>query len=173
MTPSQIIHHLQARFGDRITAAFPTDPHPRIHTTAEHWHDIARHLHDDPALQLDWLANLTGIDYTADDQMAVAYDLYSFDLKHTIAVKVYCRRENPIVPSVADIWPAADWNEREAYDLLGILFTNHPDLRRILLADDWIGHPLRKDYVFPTEYHGIPATFADVPPKKTSASGGV
>ena len=62
------------------------------------------------------------------------------------------------MPSVVRFWPAADWHEREAYDMFGIVFDGHPDLRRILCADDWEGFPLRKDYVFPREYHGIPAS---------------
>ena len=76
----------------------------------------------------------------------------------TTPIKVFCPRDNPSVPSVADLWPAADWHEREAYDMFGIVFDGHPDLRRILCADDWEGFPLRKDYVFPREYHGIPAS---------------
>ena len=74
------------------------------------------------------------------------------------AIRVVVDRNDPVIPSVADIWPTADWHEREAYDLMGIRFSNHPDLRRILCPDDWEGHPLRKDYEFPLEYHGIPGT---------------
>ena len=111
----------------------------------------------DPSLQFDWLACLSGVDYPADKRLAVVYDLWSYDLRHSFAAKVFCSRENPHVPTVCDLWPAADWHEREAYDLFGIVFDGHPDLRRILLADDWAGWPLQKDYVFPKEYHGIPA----------------
>ena len=80
------------------------------------------------------------------------------DHRHTFAVKVYCPRDAASIPSVADLWPAADWHEREAFDMFGIDFPGHPDLRRILCADDWEGFPLRKDYVFPREYHGIPGS---------------
>jgi NADH-quinone oxidoreductase subunit C len=169
MTPVQIVQLLQDRFGPKITAALADDLHPRVHTEAAHWQEIARFLHDDPGLQLDWLANLSGVDYVADEKMAVVYDLYSFELKHTVAVKVYCDRAAPRVPSVAQLWPAADWHEREAYDMFGIVFEGHPDLRRILLADDWQGFPLRKDYVFPKEYHGIPAVFPERPAKLPAA----
>lgn len=74
-----------------------------------------------------------------------------------IAIRVDVDRDHPHLPSVADVWPAADWHEREAFDLLGLVFDGHPDLRRILCCEDWVGHPLRKDYEFPLEYHGIPA----------------
>src|SRR4029079_19158049 len=91
-------------------------------------------------------------------KMCCVYDLWSFEHRHMIAIKVFTPRDNPSVPSVADLWPAADWHEREAYDMFGIDFPGHSDLRRILCADDWEGFPLRKDYQFPREYHGIPAS---------------
>jgi len=158
MTPSQIVAILQEHFGDRITAAFPEDKHPRVHLDAKDWRAVAEFLFSDESLKFDWLACLGGIDYAADGKLCVAYDLWSFALRHSFAVKVFCPRENPHVPSVVDLWPAADWHEREAFDLFGILFDGHSDLRRILLAEDWEGWPLRKDYVFPREYHGIPGS---------------
>lgn len=158
MTPHEITRALQNRFGAKITTALPDDRHPRVHVEAEHWRDVAEHLRRNPELQLDWLANLTGVDYVADGKMCVVYDLWSFEKRHAIAVKVFTPRQTPSVASVTDLWPAADWHERETFDLLGIDFPGHPDLRRILCADDWEGHPLRKDYVFPREYHGIPGS---------------
>ena len=74
------------------------------------------------------------------------------------AVRIETDRDDPHVPTVSHLWPTADWQEREAYDMMGIVFDGHPHLVRILLPDDWVGHPLRKDYEFPLEYHGIPAT---------------
>ena len=158
MTPQQIAELLQQQFGPHITAAIVDDLHPRVHVNAEHWRAVAEFLIRDPRLQLDWLQCHTGIDYVADSKMCCVYDLWSFELRHSIAVKVFTPREKPSIPSVADLWPVADWHEREAYDLLGIDFPGHPDLRRILCADDWEGFPLRKDYQFPREYHGIPAS---------------
>jgi NADH-quinone oxidoreductase subunit C len=158
MTPQEIVNLLQQRFGSRITAALPADRHPRVHVNADDAREVLEFLHGEPKLKFDWLANLSGVDYVADGKMAVVYDLWSFNLGHTFAVKAYCPRDNPHVPSVVDLWAAADWNEREAYDMFGIVFDGHPDLRRILCADDWEGYPLRKDYVFPREYHGIPAS---------------
>lgn len=158
MTPAQIIERIERQFPSGVLASFSEDKHPRVHVDAPAWRALAEFLLRDPAIKLDWLANLSGVDYVADGKMAVIYDLWSFDHNHRFAVKVFCPRDTPSVPSVADLWPAADWHEREAYDLLGIDFPGHPDLRRILCADDWVGHPLRKDYVFPREYHGIPAS---------------
>ena len=158
LTPHQIVERLTARFGDAITASFPADKHPRVHLPAARWADVARFLHGDPELKFDWLRCLGGVDYAADGQLCVVYDLWSFDHRHAFAVKVFCPREDPVVPSVTHLWAAADWQERETYDLVGIAFDGHPDLRRILLSDDWEGHPLRKDYVFPREYHGIPGS---------------
>jgi len=158
MTSQQIAGILQGKFGSKILAALPEDKHPRIHIDAADLRPIAEFMLRDPRLKLDWLQNLSGVDYVADDKMCVVYDLWSFDLGHIFAVKAYCRRSDPHVPSVADLWPAADWHEREAYDMFGIVFDGHPDLRRILCADDWEGFPLRKDYIFPREYHGIPAS---------------
>ena len=158
MAPREIAQILTHQFVGKITEALPDDRHPRVHTTAEHWREIAEFVRRDPRVKLDWLANLSGVDYVADEKLCVVYDLWSFDHRHEFAVKVYCPRENPRVPSVCDLWRAADWHEREAYDMFGIVFDGHPDLRRILCADDWVGFPLLKDYVFPREYHGIPGS---------------
>ena len=158
MTPQAIAQVLRGNFGAKITAALPDDRHPRVHVDAENWREVAEFLLREPSLKLDWLQCLSGVDYVADGKMCVVYDLWSFENDHLFAVKVFTPRDNPSIPSVRDLWPAADWHEREAYDMFGIDFPGHPDLRRILCADDWEGYPLRKDYVFPREYHGIPAS---------------
>jgi NADH-quinone oxidoreductase subunit C len=159
MTPPQITALLQKCFGSKIQRALPQDKHPRVHLDAAHWREIAEFLRHEPVLKFDWLANLSGVDYVADNQFCVVYDLWSFDHDHRLAIKAYTpRTDDAHFPSVADLWPTADWHEREAYDLFGITFDNHPDPRRILLAEDWVGFPLRKDYVFPREYHGIPGS---------------
>lgn len=87
---------------------------------------------------------LTSIDYK--DKLALVYNLYSYKTKEKAALKVFLDRNNPVIESVTEIWRGADWHEREAFDMMGINFLGHPGLRRILLPDDWIGHPLRKDY---------------------------
>ena len=157
MTPADIAARLVARFGERVTPV-STDKHPRVHIEAADVTDVAAFLKTDADLAFDWLACLTGIDYAADGRMAVVYDLWSTPHGHRFAVKAFCPRDAPHVPSVARLWSAADWHEREAFDLFGIEFDGHSDPRRILLADDWDGHPLRKDYVFPRSVHGIPGS---------------
>ena len=106
-------------------------------------------------LKFDCLSNLSGVDYPAKDHIQVVYNLFSYELRHELTLKVNAERGAPVVATVEKVWPAANWLEREVYDLLGVEFTGHSDLRRILLPDDWIGHPLRKDYVEAPEYHGI------------------
>lgn len=109
----------------------------------------------------DFLSCLSGVDQGPEaGKMEVVYHLYSIPYEHKLVLKVQIDRplgetELPEVPSVSGVWKTADWNEREAYDLLGIRFTGHPDLRRILLPHDWEGHPLRKDYKHQERYHGI------------------
>ena len=133
-----------------------------MHVNAEDWRDLAEFIYTEPALKLDWLANLSGVDYVADGKLCVVYDLWSFKLGHRFAVKVFTLRERASVPSVADLWRAADWHEREAYDMFGIDFPGHPDLRRILCADDWDGFPLRKDYVFPANITEFPPAWNSI-----------
>ena len=158
MDATAIAARLTDKFADAVSESLPQDKHPRIHTTAAHWRSIAEFLHGDEQLAFDFLACISAVDYVADDQLCGVYDLYSTSHKHWFAVKVYVDRADPHIPSVMDLWPAADWHEREAFDLMGIVFDGHSDLRRILLPEDWAGHPLRKDYQFPREYQGIPGT---------------
>lgn len=158
MTTTEIAAIIVERFAGKLTAVFAEDKHPRVHVPVEHWKSLAEFLRHHSALSFDWLANLTSLDYVADDHVCVLYDLWSFDRRHSFAVKVFAPRKAAIFPSVVHLWPAANWHEREAFDLMGFKFDGHPDLRRILMADDWEGHPLRKDYIFPRQYHGIPGS---------------
>ena len=116
---------------------------------------VSRFLHDDPDLRFDSLSNQSGVDYKAKSVIEVVYHLYSYTHRHWIVLKVDAPRDNPVVPTVEGVWKAANWHEREIYDLLGVTFEGHSDLRRLLMPEDWIGFPLRKDFVEPEEYHGI------------------
>jgi len=117
---------------------------PTLVVKNERWHETARLLRDHPELAFDYLSVLVGIDH--ETHLEVYYHFDSYQKGHRLAVRVKADREQATVPSVTDIWPGADWPEREAYDLVGIRFAGHPNLKRILLPDDWVGHPLRKDY---------------------------
>ena len=145
------------RYVKRLTEAFGADvleaayinelakDTPTLVVKNEKWHEVARFLKEDEQLAFDYLSNLHGVDY--EDRMEVCYFLYSYQNRQSVAVKVKTDREQPAVPSVMDIWRGADWNERETFDLFGIHFPGHTNLRRILLPDEWVGYPMRKDYV--------------------------
>lgn len=118
-------------------------------------HQVCRFLHGCEKTYFDTLSSLSGIDNGPDQSMEVLYHLYSIPYNLHLALGVELNRKNPEIASVSDIWKAADWHEREAYDLLGVNFLNHPDLRRILMPEDWEGYPLRKDYEPQDTYHDI------------------
>lgn len=132
---------------DAVESAWinPNGDTPTVQLRAERLVECARVLRDHPELQLNYLRNMAGVDM--ETHMEVVYHLISLDKKINYSVKVKTDRERPSVPSVTALWKTADWNEREIYDLLGIEFPGHPNLRRILMPDDWEGYPLRKDYV--------------------------
>ena len=109
---------------------------------------ICRFVAADPAFALDYLSFVTGVDYPEQKRIEVVYHLFSSQHRHELLLKVRVPRDDPRVESVTSIWRGADWHEREAYDLLGIVFEGHPNLRRIMMTDDWVGHPLRKDYIY-------------------------
>lgn len=122
---------------------------------------VCMELRDNEQTYFDFLSCLTGVDYGAEEnKFAVVYHLASIPFRSQLTLKVIKEHDRnsgilPAFKSVSDVWKTAEWHEREAYDLTGISFENHPDLRRILLPDDWEGYPLRKDYVAAEEYKGI------------------
>lgn len=173
MNAAEIHQQLIAKFGDKITGASLEALDPWIEVAPATIADVARFLKTDDALRFDALNDLCGADYLEPDpkkaakagfepHIEVVYHLYSYRHKHSLVIKIKLPRwkndrpgDLPEAPTVSAIWPIADWHEREAFDLVGVNFTGHPNLRRILCAEDWVGHPLRKDYEFPLEYHGI------------------
>ncbi|HEX5369362.1 MAG TPA: NADH-quinone oxidoreductase subunit C, partial [Dehalococcoidia bacterium] len=109
-------------------------------------HKVLEAAKTDDRLAMDFLRNLSGVDYEADG-LEVVYHLYSYKHRHNVTIKVPVPTGDPVVQSASDLWLGADWHEREARDMFGIVFEGHPNLKRILLADDWDeGFPLRKDY---------------------------
>ncbi|CAM3311540.1 NADH-quinone oxidoreductase subunit C [Brevibacillus invocatus] len=131
---------LEASYINELSKEVPT-----LVIQNERWHDVATFLKNDEQLAFDYLSDLHGVDY--EDRLEVYYHFYSYKNQQSVAVKVKTGREQASVASVMDLWQGANWNERETFDLLGIHFPGHSDLRRILLPDDWVGYPLRKDYV--------------------------
>jgi NADH-quinone oxidoreductase subunit C len=116
----------------------------------EHLRPLAEYLISDPDLAFTYLSDVTGVDrFPIEPRFEVNYHIVSLDRRERLRLKVKLNGSDPMVHSVTAVWPTANWHERESYDLFGIRFDGHPDLRRILMPDDWEGHPLRKDY--PTE----------------------
>ncbi len=165
MTPEQIISRLRQRFAGQIVSADAAGNHPHAAVAAAAWPEVARFLRDEPELRFDYFRCLSAVDYPKEGKLVSVYDLISTAHRHAFAVKVEAQRDDPHTPSVADIWPTAEWHEREAFDLMGVVYDGHPNLTRILLPDDWQGHPLRKDYVFPKDYNGIPCSTETTPPQ--------
>ncbi len=121
--------------------------------------EICRYLHDDPNLDFDYPVDLCGVDYLGkkENRFEVVYHLYSMRRRHMIRIKAEVSEKDPVIDSVMPVWVGVNWHERECYDMYGIKFKGHPDLRRILLPEDWEGYPLRKDYPVKgpeKEWHG-------------------
>jgi NADH-quinone oxidoreductase subunit C len=158
MTPKDICDRIAAKFADRTGVLLELKPEgvldPFIKVAPAAVPEVARFLRDEPELAFDYLMCLSGMDY-GKGTLGAVYHLASVAKRHKITIKVEVPAAVPEIPTVSAVWPTANWHEREAYDLIGIRFTAHPDLRRILLPDDWEGHPLRKDYTVPEFYQGI------------------
>lgn len=135
---------LKERFAEAIVAEGVLVNKPMLKVERGSLLEVAQAARE---LGYDYLACITGIDYRQQrGEFEVVYNLYSYSKLRHLVLKTTCPGDDPVVPSVAGIWRSAEWLERETYDLMGIRFEGHPDLRRILLPEGWVGHPLRKDY---------------------------
>ncbi|HZS42449.1 MAG TPA: NADH-quinone oxidoreductase subunit C [Polyangia bacterium] len=159
MDAKQIFDHLAAKVGDAVSA-FTTEgtKDPYFKVTPAKWLDVAKVLKSDPELAFDFLNNVTAVDWLKQGRIDMVYHLWSYSKGHGCVVKAELPRDKPQIASVYSLWKAADWNEREQFDLFGVEFLGHPDLRRIMLPDDWPGHPMRKDYKEAEAYRGMPTT---------------
>ena len=126
---------------------------PFITVSTSEFRELCTHLKNNSELAFDYLRLITAID--AKESFKLAYHFYSYRFHHSLVVYVELKRDEPEIDTIIDLWPTAEWLEREAYDMMGIKFRNHPNLRRILLPHDWDGFPLRKDYQQPASYHGV------------------
>jgi len=154
LTFKQVYERVKEKFPDAAVSVVESPGDPYCVVPKDLLLRVCQTLRDDPETQFDLLACVSGTDDGKD--LWVVYHLYSIPRNHKAVLKVNVGRENPSAPSLTSLWKAADWHERETYDMYGIVFEGHPDLRRILLPEDWSGWPLRKDYEFPDEYQGIP-----------------
>lgn len=157
MNISEIAQLLSDKFGeDVIVQTNDTTTPASIEVLTDKLFDVCLELNQNENTYFDMLSCITGIDNGVESNtMEVVYNLYSIPFNIQLMLYVKLDRENPVVHSVSEIWKTADWHERETFDLLGIHFDQHPDLRRILLPADWEGHPLRKDYKHQEYYRGI------------------
>jgi len=155
MNSAEIVDRLRARFGGNIGDFDDKAGDPFVYVQPDAIDEVCGHLKNDEALAFDVLSSLSGVDYPKTSTIQVVYHLYSYRHRHMIVLKVNASRGDPVIRTVAGVWRAANWHEREIFDLLGVRFEGHPDLRRLLMPEDWVGHPLRKDFVEPKEYHGI------------------
>ena len=143
----------QCTHSDPVADVASTPKAIRIH--ADDVLTVMKEMQVHPSLYFDMLSCITGIDNGAAADMEVAYNLYSIPFGHALMIKVSVDRSNPKIESVNHLWRSANWLEREVFDMYGITFLNHPDLRRILMPADWEGYPLRKDYQHQAYYRDI------------------
>jgi len=144
-----LIEKLKQRFGAEILGAENARDEETISIGRDHAYDTLRALRDEPGFEFNFLTDLTAVDWLdRKPRFEVVYHLNSLTLGHRLRVKIGVDAADPWVSSVVGNWGAADWLERECFDMFGIVFKGHPDLRRILMYDSFEGHPLRKDYLY-------------------------
>jgi len=151
MDPLQIAKIIEEKFAGQVLGTMTYAGQVSVMLKKEMIKDVCLFLRDEPSLKMDHLSDLTAVDYSTypgdtGPRFEVVYNMISILHRHRIRLKVRVPEEDPRVDSVAQVWHTANWHERETYDLMGIQFDGHPDLRRILLPEDWEGHPLRKEY---------------------------
>lgn len=142
---------IQSRFSGEVKVLPPQAWHPyglSLGVAGENLSKIMQVLRDDPGLRFEMLVDVTAVDWLdrREPRFDVVYQLQSLEKKTRLTVKVEVEEDEPLVPSVVNLWSSAEFLEREVWDMFGIRFEGHPDLRRILMYDEFVGHPLRKDY---------------------------
>ena len=155
MEAKEIADRLERQFPGKVSGFKGDVFDPFLHVDSQAIVEACRYLRDEPDLKFEILSDLTALDLPKENKIQVVYHLHSYSLRHQIVLKVDLRREEPHAPTMEGVWRAANWMEREVFDLFGVVFEGHSDLRRIMLPEDWVGHPLRKDYVEQEEYDGI------------------
>lgn len=147
MEPMAIARMLEARFPYDVLEIVESRGQTGVVVQRDHIQEICGWLHDSPELLMDHLLDLCGVDYCSkNNTFEVVYNLYSIHFRHMLRLRARIPENDCWIDSVTPVWRGADWHERECFDLVGIFFRGHPDLRRILLPESWEGHPLRKNY---------------------------
>ena len=152
MNHEMLISRLQQQFGEESVQEFTDTPDTCATVPVEQFYAVMQFLRDEPDLKMDFLNSVTGLDLLGlpgqeDPALRSVYHLYSYAHRHELILMVDLNRDEPYIPSVAQLWPSAIWLERESYDLVGIIYEGHPNLTRILLPTEFEGHPHRKDWV--------------------------
>jgi NADH-quinone oxidoreductase subunit C len=146
-TDAPVTEKLKARFVDAVQEIIEAHGELTVVASRAQIAEICRFLKDDPDLRFDMLMDIAGVDYLGrEPRFEVVYHLYSIPHNNRLRLKVRVSEDDLVVPTVSSVWSTANWHEREAFDMLGIAFADHPDLRRIYMPDDYPGHPLRKDF---------------------------
>ncbi len=164
------VGELMPNYGDVITKVVVHRGEITFHVARQHLQSLVKHLRDDAQLRFEFCSSVSGVNYPADSgaELHAVYHLQSMTHNRRIRLEVSVPDSDPHIPSVVATYPTADWHERETYDMFGIVFDGHPALTRILMPDDWPGHPQRKDYPLggiPVEYKG-----ATIPPPEQRRS---
>lgn len=151
MESMEIARRLQGRFSEEILDICDFQGQVGVIVKRDKIVEILRWLRDSPDLRMNHLLDLCGVDNLKRsgsnlERFEVVYNLYSISLRHSLRLRAQVPEDDTCIDTITTLWVGADWHERECYDLMGISFTGHPDLRRILLPDDWVGHPLHKEY---------------------------
>jgi len=148
MPPTEIAEKIKQEFPDQVIEVAEFRDQVSVILKKDRIFNVCKYLHDDSMLSLDHLKDLCGVDYLnkKDVRFEVVYTLYSIRHHHMIRLRAEVPENDLMIQSVTPIWAGANWHERECFDMFGITFKGHPDMRRILLPEDWEGYPLRKDY---------------------------
>jgi NADH/F420H2 dehydrogenase subunit C len=162
MTPEFIIEKIKNRLAGAVLSTKEEFGEGTVSIKRGSLLDVCRFLHDDPELYFDFITDICSVDFIGqEERFEVVYHFYSVRHNHRIRIKARVTEKDAVIDSLCPIWKGANWLEREVYDLMGIKFNDHPDMRRILMPEDFAGHPLRKDY--PTEGRGERSTFDFIP----------
>ena len=153
-----------AGFDDAVEKVIVDRGELTLHIEPSRIAEVCQAMRDDPALRFELCSSVSGVDYLGQDDrnLHIVYHLTSMTFRRRVRLECAVSVDEPHLPSVTAVYPTADWQEREAYDMFGVVFDGHPNLTRILMPDDWEGHPQRKDYPLggvPVEYKG-----AEIPP---------